>query len=99
VVDLLGLHGMKLASVELIADTGDRMVKGDEDVVGNATTFFPSAARTLEKEGEVGGVAFAGVETKENENESSPVVAAPTLVDVEAEAEDEENEMEDASED
>jgi len=48
---------MKLASVELIADTGDRIAKGDDDVVGNATTFFPSTTHTLE-----GGQAFTGVE-------------------------------------
>ena len=57
-VGLLGFQGIKLASAEPIADTGDRMTKGDEDVVGNATTFFSSAALTLVKEGEVGDVIF-----------------------------------------
>jgi len=59
-VGLLGFQGIKLASVEPIADTEDRMTKGDEDVVGNATTFF-SAALTLVKEGEVGDVIFTRV--------------------------------------
>jgi len=60
VLGLRGLHGMKLASVEPITDTGDRMVKGDEDVVGNATTFF-SVTPKLD-EGDIGEEDFAGVE-------------------------------------
>jgi len=49
-VHRLEFHGKKLASVEPIVDTGDRMVKGDDELVGNATTFFSSTVPTLEEE-------------------------------------------------
>jgi hypothetical protein len=99
VFGLLGFHGMKLASVEPIADTGDRMAKGDDDVVGNAIKFFSPSLLWLEKEGGVDGVVLPGVGMQEKKNDSSSVAAVSALVDMEAEAGGEKNEVEEASED